>query len=293
METTTQLDALTEINLDDVFTALAWPWGRRVLAPLFRPAARAFAQQVVGFDRLVGEQGLPAGAAWLTARFARTLSIAQTAPIPKNAPLLFLANHPGMADTTALFTAIGRAIDRADLRVVAAERPFLTELRNVRQQILFLTDDPARRLAAVRAVIAELKAGRPVLTFPAGEIEPDPDVAPGAIESLKRWSESAVLFARRTPGAVVVPTLVRGVVAPGAQNHLLTRLRRTPRGRERMAATIQILWPRYRAVHVRVALGHPIVAAETPDLHAAVIAEMTRLITTPPTNFELVMRGVV
>ncbi|MBL8094168.1 MAG: hypothetical protein JNL73_08355 [Anaerolineales bacterium] len=292
MDPSSQLDALTEINLDDLFAALGWPWGRRVLAPLFRPAARAFAQQVAGFDRMVGEQGLSAGAAWLTARFARTLSIAQVAPLPPDAPLLFLANHPGMADTTALFTAIGRAIGRTDLRVVATERPFLTELRHVRQQVLFLTDDPARRLAAVRAVIAELRAGRPVLTFPAGAIEPDPDVAPGAIESLQRWSESAVLFARRTPGAVVVPTLVRGVVAPGAQNHLLTRLRRSPRGRERMAATIQILWPGYRGVHVRVALGRPIVAAETPDLHAAVLAEMTRLITEPPTDFELVLRGV-
>lgn len=293
MDTDTQLDAITEINLDDVFTALGWPWGRRVLAPLFRPAARAFARQVVGFDRLVGEQGLPAGAAWLTARFARTLSIAQAAPMPADAPLLFLANHPGMADTTSLFVALGRALGRDDLRVVAAERPFLTELRHVSRQLLLLADDPTRRLAAVRAVLAELKAGRPVLTFPAGEIEPDPDVAPGAIESLARWSESAVLFARRTPGSVVVPTLVRGVVAPGAQNHFLTRIRRSARGRERMAATIQILWPGYRAVHVRVALGRPIVAADTPDLHAAVIAEMTRLITSPPDDYQLVMRGVV
>jgi hypothetical protein len=102
-----------------------------------------------------------------------------------------------------------------------------------------------------------------------------------------------VLFARRTPGAVVVPTLVRGVVAAGAQYHPLTWLRRTPRGRERMAATIQIIWPGYRAVHIHVILGCPIVAAETPDLHAAVIAEMTRLITTPPPEGQLVLEGVV
>lgn len=293
MDSSAQLDALTEINLDDLFAALGWRWGRRALAPLFRPAARAFAAQVAAFDRLVGEQGLPAGAAWLTARFSRTLSIAQSAPLPADAPLLFLANHPGMADTTALFVAIGRALGRDDLRIVATERPFLTELRHVSRQLLFLTDDPARRLAAVRAVLAELKAGRPVLTFPAGEIEPDPDVAPGAARSLERWSESATLFARRTPGAVVVPTLVRGTVAAGAQNHLLTRMRRTPRGRERMAATIQIMWPGYRGVHIRVALGKPIVAAETPDLHAAVRAEMTRLITEPPTDYALVMRGAV
>ncbi len=293
MKDTTQLNALTEINLDDVFTALGWPGGRKWLAPLFRPAARAFAEQVASFDQLVGERGLPAGAEWLTARFARTLRVSQSAPIPTDAPLLFLANHPGMADTTALFIAIGSALGRDDLRVVAADRPFLQALGHVSKQVLYLTDDPARRLVAVRAVLAELKAGRPVLTFPAGEIEPDPAVAPGALESLKRWSESAVLFARRTPGAVIVPVLVRGVVNPRAQNHPLTRLRRTPRGRERMAATLQILWPGYRAVHVNVILGCPIVPVEAPDLHAAVIAEMTRLITSAPPEGRLVLTGVV
>lgn len=293
MNAQSQLDTLTEINLDDFFTALGWGWGRRLFAPLFRPAARAFAQQVAAFDQRVGEEGLAAGAAWLTARFARTLRVSQSEPLPPNAPLLFLANHPGMADTTALFTAIDRVIGRDDLRVVAAERPFLKALHRVSEQVLYLSDDPARRLSAVRGVLAELKAGRPVLTFPAGEIEPDPAVGPGAVESLQRWSESAVLFARRTPGAVVVPTLVRGVVAAGAQYHPLTWLRRTPRGRERMAATIQIIWPGYRAVHIHVILGCPIVAAETPDLHTAVIAEMTRLITTPPPEGQLVLEGVV
>jgi hypothetical protein len=120
-----------------------------------------------------------------------------------------------------------------------------------------------------------------------------PVTAEDCIQSLKRWSESAVLFARRTPGAVIVPVLVRGVVNPRAHRHPFTRLRRTPRGRERMAATLQILWPGYRAVHVRVILGCPIIAAEAPDLHAAVIAEMTRLITTPPPEGRLVLTGVV
>ena len=69
---------------------------------------------------------------------------------------------------------------------------------------------------------------------PQGEIEPDPSVLPGAVESLHQWSESIGLFVRLAPEARIVPAIVSGVLSASAQCHLITRLRRRPEGRKRL-----------------------------------------------------------
>ncbi len=289
-----QVDALTHINLADMFDSLGLApvrFGRRALSALFQPPARSFARQVATYDALVAARGLPAAAEWILGYYMRELQVAGRAHLPATGPLLVVANHPGMADTVALFVAVARP----DLRIVALARPFLEVLANTRRQLIFVPQDPQARMGVVRAVVGQLRAGQAVLTFPAGEIEPDPAVLPGALASLEHWSDSVSMFARLAPETVVVPAIVSGVLHPAPQRHPLARLRRQRADREKTAAMLQIMWPGYQGVTVRVAFGPPLNARDllaSGEPHALVTAAARQLITQPPTDWEVVARGV-
>src|SRR5512139_1088187 len=130
-----QLDTLTQINLDDLVTAFGWEH-QPVLASLLRSTfanpARRFAGQVVGFDRDVGQTNLAEASRLLMRKhYVKDVCIHGQENVPANGPVLFLANHPGMADTISLFAAI----DRPDLRIIALDRPFLASLPNTTRQL--------------------------------------------------------------------------------------------------------------------------------------------------------------
>jgi hypothetical protein len=194
--------------------------------------------------------------------------------VPQEGPLLLVANHPGLTDTVALFAAI----PRRDLRVVAAERPFLDALSNTSRYLLTMSEASSGRFGLVQAATRHLRRGGAVLTFPAGEIEPDPAVLPGAVEALKRWTASADLFVRLVPGLAVVPAVVSGVLSPAALRNPLTFLRRRPKDRQWLAATLQTMVPTLHGVTVRVAFGQPIYAEAEATVSQAVLREMQRLI---------------
>lgn len=293
-----QVEALTEINLDDFFESLGLAHlrrGRGLLRWLFRPAAVRFAKIIAAFDNEVGERGLQAGSAWLLKRMTRRLDVAGREIVPADGPALILANHPGMADTLALFVSI----PRSDLRILALDRPFLQALPNVSRQLILIPTS-GDRMPVVRAAAGQLRAGRAVLTFPAGEIEPDPAAlgVPGAVESLQHWSQSIGLFARLVPQTRIVPATVSGVVSAGALRNPLTHLRRARKDRERMAAALQVMIPAYQGTTVRVAFGLPLIGAElmAGGADAAAItravAERARgLIESPPAVWETLLVG--
>jgi hypothetical protein len=277
------LAALTAINLDDLVSSFGWQNSPRLAAFLrgiFHAPAQKFARQMLDFDSEVARLGLPLAARGLFDRYARSLEVLGAEHIPATGPVLFLSNHPGMVDTLALFIAI----QRPDLRILAVERPFLTSLVNTRGQLIFLTDDPTRRMAAVKAAAGHLKSGGAILTFPAGKIDPDPAVYPGAIEALAEWSDSAGVFVRFAPLTRVVPVLVSGVLWDKAVKHPLTRFKKTRFEREKLGAAFQLLMHiqfDQRPLRVRVAFGTPIEAGPMPpdQVHAAVLAQMRGLIT--------------
>jgi len=208
---------LTEINLDDLVSSFGWQDSPRLatlVRGIFHAPAQKFARQMLTFDADIGQRGLALAAQTLFKQFARDLQIFGAERLPQNGPTLYLSNHPGMIDTLALFMAI----QRADLRILAIERPFLKALTSTSRQLIFLNDDPTRRMAAVKTTAAHLKAGGAALTFPAGKIDPDPAVYPGAVEALGGWSDSAGILARFAPGTKVIPTLVSGVLWEKAVN---------------------------------------------------------------------------
>lgn len=271
------VEALVAVNVGDMLDALglkaaldARPRLCRAAEVLCRPAASAFAHKVLCMDRVVGEAGLQQGAEYGLAAFTTALRVAGRDGLPAQGPLLVAANHPGMTDTLALFAAIARP----DLRVLAARRPFLQLLPNIARCLIFIDEDSSISTDALRAAAAHLRAGGALLTFPGGGIEPDPALHPGAAEALARWPPSLDFFARRVPEAAIVPALVRGVLSARAQHSPLARLRRTRRGREHMAAMLQLALPAYGRVEAEVRFGAAICARAA--LNGAGRAQVTR-----------------
>ena len=285
-----QLNLLTQINLDDLVSSFGWTESPRLahlLRRLFLHPAQTFAEAMVEFDDAVGAHGLPDASRLLLGRYVREVRVYGHENIPPAAPFLALSNHPGMADTVSLFAAI----NRADLKIIALDRPFLKALPHTSNQLFYLKDDPAARMTLVRQVSTHLKSGGSALTFPAGEIEPDPNVYAGALEALDKWTDSAGVFLRMAPETVILPTLVRGVIWDKTAQHPLVRIaKKKKEEREKLAAAFQLLAHvqfKQRPVTVTVQIGQPITveklgSKETQVIHQAVVTEMRRLIQNPP-----------
>ena len=236
--------------------------------------ARRLARQIATYDAVVGEAGLPAGGSWALGEMAREVVVEGREGVPREGPLLVVSNHPGLADAVALFAAM----PREDLRVIAAERPFLSALPNTSKALIPVPDDPNGRSKAARAAARHLRAGGAVITFPAGRIEPDPAVLPGAVEALADWSGSVDLFARLVPGLTVVPAVVSGVISPSALRNPLALVRRDPGDRRWLSATLQMLVPALRDVTTRVELGPPLRDGDGAPVSRRTVEEARRMI---------------
>jgi hypothetical protein len=274
-----QVEVLTKECTDDLLSAFGLGelrHGRYLLGLISRIPARRLARQVTTYDEIVGESGLAAGGAWALEQMARRVEVEGLENVPREGPLLLAANHPGLSDTVALFATT----PRADLRVVAAERPFLNALPNTSRYLLTVPERSQVRFGLVRTATRHLRGCGAVLTFPGGKIEPDPAVLPGAVEALGHWSVSVDLFARLVPDLVVVPVIVSGVLSPTALRNPLTFLRRRREDREWLAATFQMMTPALPNVTTRIAFGRPVHADDSVDgsISRAVLGEARRLI---------------
>lgn len=282
------VETLTQINLDDLISSFGWQ-NRPLLAHLLRRTfispPQIFAHQMVEFDSAISAHGLVEASRCAIRNYVDDIRLFGRECIPESG-FLALSNHPGMTDTLSLFIAL----NRPDLRIIALDRPFLNALPNMSKQLAYVTDDSTSRMSMIRQLSTHLRNGGAALTFPAGHIEPDPDVHRGAVESLKSWTDSVGVFLRMAPAAAVLPVLVRGVVCKKTAYHPLTYLKREGRERERLTSALQLLAHvvlKKKDVHVRVQIGNPIYArdlgtTETKVIHQAVLAEMKRLIENKP-----------
>ena len=278
-ERSRRVEVLTKVCIDDILSAFGLgelQYGRDLLRLIARVPTRRLARQVATYDEIVGESGLAAGGAWALERMAYHVEVEGLENVPREGPLLLAANHPGLSDAVALFATT----PRADLRVLAAERPFLNALPNTSRYLLIVPEQPQVRFGLVRRATRHLCGGGAVLTFPGGKIEPDPTVLPGAVEALAHWSASMDLFARLVPDLVVVPVIVSGVISPTALRNPLTLLRRRKEDREWLAATIQMVVPALRNVTTRIAFGQPVHVDDSADrsVSRTILGEARRLI---------------
>lgn len=283
-----RLEELTQINLDDLVGAFGWhdrPRLQQLARLTFRGVAREFGRQILAFDTQTGERDLVYAARVTERLHVRDVRLHGADRLPAGS-FLALSNHPGMTDTLALFAALRRP----DIRVIALPRPFLVALPNVSRHLLFLPDDVSERVGLIRDVGKHLRSGGALLTFPAGHTEPDPDVYPGATDSLKSWIESAGIFVRLAPETPIIPVCVRGVAWRASAHSPLARLRQTLDDRQLLASALQLLFElmfRARPVTVKIQIGRPVrIEGRGPyvleRLHAAVLDEMRSMIENPP-----------
>ncbi len=286
--TPSNVETLTQINLDDLVSSFGWqnhPFLARLLRLAFASPPQKFARQMVEFDSAISARGLVEASRLAAKNYVDDIRVFGIDRIPMRG-FLALSNHPGMTDTLSLFISL----NRPDLKIIALKRPFLNALPNMSKQLAYVTDDSGSRFMLIRQVSAHLRTGGAALTFPAGHIEPDPDVQKGAIQSLRSWTDSVGVFIRMAPETPVLPILVRGVIRKKTARHPLTYLKRAREEREKLAAALQLLAHvmfRKKDVHVRVQIGNPIYArdlgtTETKVIHEAVLAEMKQLIDNPP-----------
>lgn len=245
---------LTRLNVEDVLRAIALeraPGPVKVVAGwAFLGPARRLARQLESFDAEIAERGLSRASGTMLHRLVERLEV--TGEAPREGALLVIANHPGLFDALALFTAL----DRADLNVVAFDREFLRALPNLAARMVAVPESGPRN-GVLDAIIGRLRAGEVVVTFPAGTIEPDPGVRPDAVDSLAAWSRSTEALAARVPALAILPAVVADVHTARALDHHLTRLRRRPADQEWLAAVAELIFPALRTRCVRVALGEP------------------------------------
>ena len=285
----TALEKLTEINLDDLVSSFGWedsPTLAAFLRALFRGTARRFAQLMVVFDTNVGTKGLGFAGKELLKSFASSVTVYGQENIP-NGPVLALSNHPGMVDTLALFAAL----DRQDLRIIAVQRPFLEALTNTSDHLEYITDDPGEAFAMVKRTRMHLESGGAVLTFPAGKIDPDPGVYPGAIEALKDWTDSAGVFLRLAPETALLPVVVKGVIWKKTANSAFVKLvKRNREEREKLAVALQLIAHVDLGLHpldVSVQIGEPIrfspeESRDKERVHQELLNAITALIAQDP-----------
>jgi acyltransferase-like protein len=277
----TQVEALTRINISEFIEALGLGHvrrGRSVLERLCRPAARRIASDMAQFDAILGDRGLHSGANEVLAKLVKRLEVTGVDRVPRDAPLLIAANHPGLGDVLAILATL----DRADLRIVAAEYPLLRALRGVNRHFIYVPRERGRRLRVLHEILTHLRSGGAVLLLPAGNIEPDPAVRRDAVTSLESWSASIGLIARRVQHLCVVPAVVSGVLLRNYQRHPLIWIRRRAADRQQLGATLQVLARASSSATVRLAYGPPLTSealfATGRDARAAtrVVVEHTR-----------------
>lgn len=276
-----QIDELSAILAREGAESLGWEGGRpgdAFARALLRPAARRIAREFALLDDVLAERTLPDAARWALDHFHAGVETTGLDRVPRQGPILLVANHPGLTDAVALIAAL----DRDDVRIVAADYPFLHAMRGLTPRLIFLGPDGTSQLSWIRAASRHLRQGGAVLLFPAGRLEPDPAVL-GHAGALLQWSESFGLIARLAPETQVVLAFVSGVLSPRAFAHPLTRIRRTARDRQRVATLLQMIDARYRRVAVRVAFGAPV--DRSSDVSGVVAACMHQLVAEARTDW--------
>jgi hypothetical protein len=263
--------------------------GRRLLERLCLPAARRFAEQVADYDGRVGASGPGAAARFLLERNVASVEVAGIENVPVAGPLLLVANHPGLADAMAIFSCI----PRRDNLTLALDRPFLRALEHTSKRLLFLRSEDEDQGFVLRRLALHLRRDGSALIFPGGHIEPDPDLDPGAADSLKSWSKSIGLIVRLVERIRVVPVIVRGVLSERAIRHPLTRFRREAKDRERLGAMLQIILPWLRPVRIRVAFGEAMAgdyllahSRDAQEITGRIIERTRLLIESPPEGWQ-------
>ncbi len=238
---TAEVALLTRLIDNEVIQAMGLPvdgWLGRRLHRLLERATRRFSELFMECDRIIARQGLPQGARWLLSNLVRGYAACGTENIPAEGPLIIASNHPGTVDSITILAAA----QRPDMKIIAGAIPFLQNLPNVSQHLIFTPyDDPQARMLVIRRSIQHLRQGGSLLLFAQAGIDPDPAFMPGAEEGLAHWSRSLEIFLRCVPQTRVTTCIIRNVIDPRYMRHPITWFKRARPDRQRLAMMIQVI----------------------------------------------------
>lgn len=223
---------------------------------LTQKAAREFAEILLRVDRSLAAGDVRQSANLALDYLTDGQEFIGEERVPREAPLLVVANHAGGGDSLGALSCVARN----DSSVVAGKRPMLAALPNVSRHLIFLETDPVGRMGNMREIIEKLEAGQAVILFPKGLLEPDPALAPGALQSLKAWSQSAGIFLSKVPEARLLPLLISQTVAPKAWKSLFVAWSKNLKRRHQIAMITQFAMQRLHPgkdwqIPIRVQVG--------------------------------------
>jgi hypothetical protein len=208
-------------------------------------------------DAAVAKGGPPAGCQTMLDALGVQATSVGAENIPLTGPAIILANHPGAYDSMA----IGSQIPRRDLNVIVAKTRFYQVLPHIHPHMHYASNDRSESMTALRQAIEHLKTGGILLQFGSGNIDPDPALHPVDETDFEDWSPSIEIMMYKVPEVQVVPTIASNVLLKRFANHPLTRLRREPMDRRRLAEFMQIiqqlLFPKSVDAKPRISFGKP------------------------------------
>lgn len=231
---------------------------RRLLGPLFRHPAARFGRIAARADSEVGRSGLSGGARRILPDLNMTVSARREALIPTDGPLLVVSNHPGALDSVAILSCI----PRKDISVLLSDVPFTRTFSAARRHFIYVPQGTRGRGATLRASIDHLKNGGALLVFAHGDVEPDPEVSPGASEAIQDWSRSIEIMLREAPECRLQVAIVSGVLMRRFLSSPIVRIRRTPARRQKLAEVLQLsrqmVFPRSVRTDAHISFAKPV-----------------------------------
>jgi hypothetical protein len=266
---------------------------RRLLGLLFWPAASRFGRIAARADAEVRSSGISGGARRILPDFSIKTTVRGAESIPLDGPLLVASNHPGALDSLAILSCI----PRKDVKVVISDVPFTRAFSAARQYFIYVPTDAGGRMAALRSSIEHLQGGGALLIFAHGDVEPDPELSPGAGECIQDWSRSVELMLRRVPDAWLQVTIASGVLMSKFVRSPIVKIRKTAVKRQKLAEFLQIsqqvVIPRSVRTHVHISFGEPAKGIDLAgdDLMSAVIRIALQLLEAHLASFKTIPRN--
>ena len=256
---------LSESLVDELVGALALPKTRawhNLFWRVFRKTTDRLSTLGITFDRIVSQDGLPAGSEWALSHFCNPVRYQGLENIPLECPLLVVSNHPGAYDALAIFSKL----IRKDIKWIGSIIPFLEKLPHINQHIIFASRlDPFNGMSVMRSSLRHLQSGGTLLYFGAGHRDPDPDVYPDAGKMMDKWLKGIEVFIKHIPELILLPTIVSGVVTKKWARHPLTLLRRKQIDKQRLSefgqVISQLLIPGRLMITPSISFGSPITGA--------------------------------
>ena len=235
-----EIETLSQYLVDEIIMAFGLPktpGTHRLFGLLFGKVTRRLSTICVLTDRRIALDGFPSAVGWMAGHWVREVRTRGAESVPAEGPLLVVSNHVGAYD----ILVVPSQINRRDVSIIASASPFFMKLKHASEHMIYASDDPASRMAAVRRGIQHLQEGGTLLLFGTGLIDPDPAIFPSAEAEIGNWSPSVDLFLRQVPATQVVVSILSGIVLPRWAHSPLTWLRKVDWQKRRIAEYGQVL----------------------------------------------------